>query len=247
MKTSYSHHELDSLLATVSRRVGWDFTRMNDSRAPTTWDYRTIVAKHLKPSYDVLDIGTGGGEMLLTFASSMRSGLGIDLDPEMIAAATENGLATPNVCFRQGSHRLDGISERFDVALNRHAPFVLEAISTCLKPDGVFITQQVGERNMSNIKDALDQNVPTPITPALFDDVPLDLIDFREYDVEYVVSDVESLVFWLSALDVLHADVDGAVAISDVDVFNTILNGNVTERGFITNEHRYLAVARKTG
>jgi len=31
-----------------------------------------------------------------------------------------------------------------------------------------------------------------------------------EYDVEYVVRDVESLVFWLSALDLPHADLDGA-------------------------------------
>ena len=245
MKTSYTRYELDSLLATVSPRVGWDFTRMNDWRAPTTWDYRTIVSEHLDPSYDVIDIGTGGGEMLLTFAGSVRSGLGIDLDPQMVSVATENGRGTANVSFRHGSHTLDGISERFDVALSRHAPFNVESVSATLKPDGLFITQQVGEHNMGNVKSALGQSVPAPIAPTSFDDGSLELVDFREYDVDYVVSDVESLVFWLSALDVLHADVDGSTAMADADVFNSILNGNVTGRGFATNEHRYLAVARK--
>ena len=58
------------------------------------------------------------------------------------------------------------------------------------------------------------------------------------------MQDVESLVFLLSALDYVHADVDGSVAIAGIDAFNAILSGNVTNDGFVTNEQRYLAVAR---
>jgi hypothetical protein len=80
--------------------------------------------------------------------------------------------------------------------------------------------------------------------PEMFDGPGLDLREFREYEVEYVVKDIESLIFWLGALDFLHADVDGAAAIANVDTLNAILSGNVTDKGFTTNEHRYLAVAR---
>jgi hypothetical protein len=69
-------------------------------------------------------------------------------------------------------------------------------------------------------------------------------IAFLEYDVEYVVRDIESLVFWLTALDPRHADLDGAAALADVTRLNRILRGNTDHRGFVTNEHRYLAIAQ---
>jgi len=62
-------------------------------------------------------------------------------------------------------------------------------------------------------------------------------------DVEYVVRDIESLVFWLNALDANHADVDGKSALASAASLNRVLAGNVDERGFVTNEHRYLAIA----
>jgi hypothetical protein len=56
--------------------------------------------------------------------------------------------------------------------------------------------------------------------------------------------DVESLVFWLNALDTTHADLDGKSALASAAVLNLVLAGNVDERGFVTNEHRYLAIAQ---
>jgi len=61
---------------------------------------------------------------------------------------------------------------------------------------------------------------------------------------QYVVHDIESLVFWLNALDMLHADVDGAAASANSETLNAILKDSVEDRGFITNEHRYLAVLK---
>ncbi len=56
--------------------------------------------------------------------------------------------------------------------------------------------------------------------------------------------DIESLVFWLNALDAVHADIDGQAALASAAVLNWVLAGNVDERGFVTNEHRYLAIAQ---
>jgi hypothetical protein len=163
----------------------------------------------------------------------------------LVAVAGENGRHIPNVSFRRSSHELENVSERFDVVLNRHAPFSLEKLPDRLNAGGVFITQQVGERNMANVKRAVGQTVPAaPIEPEMFDGSGLGLLEFREYEVEYIVKDIESLIFWLGALDFLHADVDGSAAIANVGTLNAILSGNVTDKGFATNEHRYLAVAR---
>jgi hypothetical protein len=75
----------------------------------------------------------------------------------------------------------------------------------------------------------------------------LRLLAFGEYDVEYVVSDIESLVFWLGALDVLHTGTDGSTALASAATLNKILTGNTDHRGFVTNEHRYLTVAQQPG
>jgi hypothetical protein len=69
-------------------------------------------------------------------------------------------------------------------------------------------------------------------------------VAFCEYDVEYVVCDVESLVFWLAGLDVAHADIAGTAAVANAAAFNQVLAGNVDRRGFVTNEHRYLAIGQ---
>jgi hypothetical protein len=82
-----------------------------------------------------------------------------------------------------------------------------------------------------------------PIRAAQVADAGL-LLTFREYDVEYLVRDIESLVFWLNALDLLHADLDGAAALATAEALNAVLAGNVDEREFVTNEHRYLVAAQ---
>ncbi len=100
---------------------------------------------------------------------------------------------------------------------------------------------------MASVKAALRQSAAEPvIAPSHFMDAGLRLLTFAEYDVEYVVCDIESLVFWLSALDLCHADVDGAPALTSAAAFSQVLAGNVDDRGFVTNEHRYLAISQRS-
>ncbi|MFZ4895985.1 class I SAM-dependent methyltransferase [Plantibacter sp. Mn2098] len=246
--TSYSQAELDELVAGVAPRSGWDFSRMSVRRAPAPWEYTDVVSAQLASGDHVLDVGTGGGERFVELLAGrgVGFGLGVDIDAAMIDVARENGRGLEHLSFRQSSHLLEHVSESFDVVVNRHAPFSLDAIVHRLRPGGRFITQQVGERNMLNVKVALGQELPAaPVARDLFADAGFAAVEIREYDVEYVVRDAASLVFWLGALDLLHADVAGAAALADVDVFNGILSGNVTDAGFVTNEHRYLVIATR--
>lgn len=244
MLKSYSQEALGELLADVTPRQGWDFSSMNVLRQPVPWDYQDVVRRYLRPADSVLDVGTGGGERLASLAGSFGHGLGIDIDPEMVRAATERS-AAGNLDFRMCSERLETVAETFDVVLNRHAPLDLAAAAAHLKPGGYFITQQVGERNMACVKTALGQSAgPPPIERQTVAAGGLRLLAFLDYDVEYVVRDIKSLVFWLNALDTQHADMEGSAALASAATLNRILAGNVDERGFVTNEHRYLAVAQ---
>ena len=63
------------------------------------------------------------------------------------------------------------------------------------------------------VKAALGQPInPPAIQREAFPDSGLRLLAFMEYDVEYVVRDIESLLFWLHGLDCAHADLEGAAA-----------------------------------
>jgi SAM-dependent methyltransferase len=244
MLESYSQQALDELLAAVAPRRGWDFSGMRTLRQPVPWDYEEVVRRYLRRSDHVLDIGTGGGERLASLASSFGYGLGIDIDPEMIRVARDRPVVG-NLNFEVGSERLETVAEMFDVIVNRHAPLDLATIADHLKPGGYFITQQVGERNMACVQAALGLTSGQPeIRRSAISASGLRLLAFLEYDVEYVVRDIESLVFWLNALDSLHADIAGSDALANAATLNQMLAGNVDERGFVTNEHRYLAVAQ---
>lgn len=238
--------ELSALIEKTAPRRGWDFSRMRTKRQPVPWSYPDVVRAYLQRSDRVLDIGTGGGERLIEISTHFGSGVGVDADPEMVKIATENAQDIPNITFHQDDHRLNKTPEEFDVILCRHAPYEVDALHSHLPQGGLFITQQVGEENMSNVKRTIGQAAEAPV---------LSLDDFErkgfqplatmEYNVEYVVEDVESLVFWLQALDMFHADLHGRTLLTDLGTFNRMLDGNVDERGFVTNEHRYMIVAQK--
>jgi len=103
------------------------------------------------------------------------------------------------VDFAISAETLDEVSESFDVIVNRHAPFDLTAIHHHLKPGGYYVTQQVAESIMLNIKEVLGQVGRSQITEELVNASPLKLIAFMKYDVEYLVRDVDSLVFLASS------------------------------------------------
>jgi len=243
VKTSYSQRELDEVLAGSQPRLGWDFSRMRASRAPVPWEYAEVVGRYLRPADEVLDVGTGDGARFADLAGKFGGGLGVDPDPDMIRLAAQ-AYPTPVLEFRIGDARLTGIAASFDVIINRHASLDLAAIAARLKPGGYFVTQQVGERNMTSVKEALrtPPGAP-PISAAAVTAAGLRLIAFCEYDVKYIVHDIDSLVYWFGALDLPHADLAGADALASADVLNAVLAGNVGADGFVTNEHRYLVVA----
>ena len=139
----------------IDDRRGWDFSRMQTGREPVPWDYIEIVARYLKPTDTVLDVGTGGGEKLLAFSPLFARGVGIDPDVDMIQVARENGATQPNVTFvEMGAERLAFPDATFDVVLTRHAPTVVSEVVRVLRPGGYFVTQQIGAGNMATIREA---------------------------------------------------------------------------------------------
>lgn len=129
---------------------GWDFSSLEDrwKEQPLPWDYKDILKKYLKPEYKLLDMGTGGGEFLLTLGHPyVNSSVTEAWEPNV--KLCEIRLAPLGICVRRvyEDDRLPFEDNTFDMVINRHESYSVKEVSRILKPGGVFITQQVGGKN----------------------------------------------------------------------------------------------------
>ena len=148
----------------------------------------------------------------------------------------------------------------FAAVLLRNAPVLIDEVVPVLRAGGVFINQGVGHRNMRNIcrafgVTAYGEPLPGPPegAPGPHDATPVgesfetngrraSVVARCEYDVRYYVLDVESLLFWLKALNLPPGGFDIERHWRDVA---QIVRDHSTPDGIETNEHRDLKILRR--
>ncbi|OQO71305.1 methyltransferase [Enterococcus villorum] len=137
---------------------GWDFSYLENKWFCETpsWDYQQLVLSHLKKEMILLDMGTGGGELLQTFAH-----------PYHKTAVTEGYLPNyhlllkklqplgVNVQFVDEDDLLNFADDSFDLVINSHESFSVAEVKRVLKSNGLFISQQVGDFNGLNLASRL--------------------------------------------------------------------------------------------
>ena len=133
---------------------GWDFSylagRMTQAEPP--WDYLALARAALEGTPDVLDVATGGGEVLASlapFAGRVTATEGyvpnLDVARRRLAPL---GVSVFQANTASGMPFDDG---SFDLVLNRHGGFRPAEMHRVLKRGGVFLTQQVGGDNLADL------------------------------------------------------------------------------------------------
>ncbi len=246
----YSREDLRGIAAGVGDRDGWDISRMKTERESVPWDYLEVASRYIKPADSVLDVGTGGGEKLLSLARHFATAVGVDPHPDMIGAARLNGVEFSNVTFAEmGAEALHFPEGSFDVVLTRHAPVRVSEVVRVLRPGGYFVTQGVGANNMANIRQAFG-------TGTRYDDEHRSRIDelarrgcriiaTADYDVRYWVKDIPSLIFWFKAISGANEVPAGFSIDRDWQTIQRIIAEHGSPNGVLTNEHRTLLVVQK--
>lgn len=196
----------DALAASME---GWDWSLFDGrfTEQPPSWDYRDIARSYLTRASTVLDLGTGGGELL--------SSLG-PLPPRVVA--TEG--YEPNVAVAGRHLRPLGVQvldttglgdEQYplplrdgssDLVLNRHESYHPPEVYRVLAAGGHFVTQQVGGRDIEELNDALgapphdyrDWTLELAVRQA--EDAGFQVIDQREELVPAAFHDIGAVVMF---------------------------------------------------
>ena len=145
---------------------GWDFSHI-DGRCvdigDLPWNYEDIVKSYRRDHHKLLDIDTGGGEVLLTFGHPHENTYATEGYAPNVRLCRE--LFTPlGVHFHEMSDysHMPFEDNTFDLIINRHGSYEASELHRTLKPGGLFITQQVGDDNDRELVDLLLPGLPKP-------------------------------------------------------------------------------------
>ena len=133
-----------------SNIIGWDFSYLDGKiiEEKTPWDYLATIKKYLKPSMILLDMGTADGKKLLSLNHPYNNTYVTEgYYPNYQLCIRNLSPLGINVNFYKDDTNLPFNHNQFDIVINRHESYNLKEIKRILKPNGIFITQQVGSHN----------------------------------------------------------------------------------------------------
>lgn len=137
---------------------GWDFSSFGDTVEADgpPWSYVDLARAAMVGAGSALDLGTGGGEVLLSLADALPTDtVATEGWPPNLPVATSAlaGRSIPVVAYdAEADPRLPFDDARFDVVLARHEAYDAGEVARVLAPGGVFLTQQVDGRDLAEAR-----------------------------------------------------------------------------------------------
>lgn len=230
---------------------GWDFSwlRGRSEQAGTTWSYDDRARQLIAGAAGMLDLCTGGGELLASLAPLPAHSAATESWPPNVPIARDR-LAPLGVAVRvpDGSE-LPAADAEFDLVTNRHGAAAATEIARVLRPGGTYLEQGVGRDNCADLNRALGGPAggyaPTSTPAATSESLQaagLEVVDLREETPEHVVRDIGALVYYLKAVSWQVPGFD----VHRYDARLRALDATIRADGPLQfHDHRYLVEARK--
>lgn len=231
---------------------GWNFDHLERRwfNEPLPWDYLQIVLKYLRDDMQLLDMGTGGGELLKKFNHPIQN--------TQVTEAWK-----PNVQLLKQTLAVDGIKvieneneedlpvadNSLDIITNSHAAFDAKLVKQKLKSNGLFITQQVGALNNYSLSRYLDHDyqVAYPDNTLInaittFENLGFEIVEFAEYQPVMKFFDVGALVYYASVIPWEFPNFSVENKLPELQSLAKIIQqfGSIA-----TNEDRFMLVVKK--
>jgi SAM-dependent methyltransferase len=237
--------------AEAQQMSGWDWSYVEGRyiEAQPPWDYREQVRAHLLPNLSLLDMGTGGGELLASMAPLPNDTWATEGYPPNVPVARAKLAPFGVMVVPIEGDILPLADARFDLVINRHESFDVREVYRVLRPNGTFITQQVGAQDLIELNAALQEEVSLacpewellPVC-AQIKAVGMDILLAESAYPEAVFTDIGAIVFFLKVTPWQVPDFNCG---RHRDRLRVLHQHIFTERGFRVHLHRFFIIARK--
>lgn len=249
------------------RVKNWDFSMIKYTEEKlTNWDMYEILRSNTNENSVILDLGTGGGEKVLTEFPKVKKIIGTDYSKEMIKTANENLQKSnkENIEFRlMDNLHMDTPDNYFDVVVARNTCISAYQIYDTLKLGGKLILRGVDQLDCWELKKLFKRG------QGLYNDEPISKIDYEDildagfrnvelipiYVREYYQTkeDIIALLSKTPILDNIYEydeidkffGVDKGLDEEDYYILDKYIKENTTDKGILLKRMYYGIVAEK--
>ncbi|MFT8349377.1 class I SAM-dependent methyltransferase [Clostridium saccharoperbutylacetonicum] len=231
---------------------GWDFSYLENrwEAEELPWDYKEILSKYLNSNYKLLDMGTGGGEFLLSLRHPYNNTSVTEMwEPNVELCKKE--LEPLGIEVKQvfNDSELPFKDEVFHVIINRHASFDIKEVRRILKPNGIFITQQVGGKNNEILSKALIKNFKPLFSENTLEnnlkqlkENSFEILYAKEFFPHLSFKDIGALVYFAK---IIEWEFPGFSVDSSFEELCKLYE-EIKVKGYVDSlEHRFIIVCRK--
>lgn len=234
---------------------GWDFSYIADRvvNSPLTWSYTSTILPLIRDTESLLDMGTGGGEFLTSLMPLPKDTCATEsYEPNVPIAKKRLETLGVKVFFCKDKEKLPFKDEEYDLIINRHEDYSEKEVFRVLKPNGIFITQQVGDKNDSKLRLVLtgseksenDTEWNLNFAKEKLKANGFDIVDGQEIINSTRIFDVGALAYFLKAIP---WELPGFTV---EKYYNKLLeiHNLITNKGYFeleSNNHRFIIKARK--
>lgn len=231
---------------------GWDFswTHGRWHEEDPSWDYPQLVQTRILNTESLLDMGTGGGEFLASLNNLPEPTYATESYPPNIPVARAR-------LEPQGIHVLAIADDRkfplqdqsVQLVINRHESYWGPEVNRILKPNGIFLTQQVGSLDNIQINEFLGAAIKSSAKEWALEKKlrHLEQAGFRilraeEEFLDSIFDDIGVVVFYLKIISWQIPD----FSVEKYHKRLLTLHDTIEEQGaFRSKAHRFLIEAQK--
>jgi len=232
--------------------TGWDFqwleNRMIQQDPP--WDYPALVRAKIPQVTSLLDMGTGGGELLKSLSPlPPDSHVTEAYHPNQSLALERLANLGVKVHPIDDDAHLPFEAERFDLVINRHESYDPQEVWRILKPNGMFITQQVSGLDNLELNQVLENrpsllffNWGATTAAKELSHSNFSIEQIEQAALQTIFKDIGAVVYYLKAIP---WQIEG-FSFETHNKQLAVLHNTFERHGYlITTAHRFLIIARK--
>lgn len=240
----------------------WDFSDIKyTTKQDSNWNFYKEISRYSSKNSLILDLGTGGGEKVLSQMPDVGMIIATDFSPKMIETANINKKNYPNKKIKFVT--MDNLNMKFpdnlfDIITARHTIIDAKQIYNCLANNGILIIEGVDKydcwelKTLFNRGQAFNDNIS--ISQKDYEDLKkagfskINIQEIVQYEYYKTENDLLALLLKTPILDNFsELDISNNTHKNQIEtnLFNKYISEHTTDKGIELKRVLYGIVAKK--